>query len=269
MVITGSNSLMLRSLIDRMAKEFSMKDLDALHYFFGIEVVRIYKGLSLSQAKYALNLLTREEMADCKPISTPFLVGSHLTDLGTSYLDATQFCSLAGALQYLTVTRPDLSYSVNSTCQYMHAPTIDHFRALKHILRYVKGTYHYGLQLSWDSPQTLLGYSDADWAGCPVTRHSTIGFTVYLGRNLISWCSKKQTTVACSSAEIEYRALASIVAELSWTLQLLRELQITFPSPLRLFCDNNSSIFIASNPVTKSRSKHIDIDYHFVRELIA
>lgn len=101
-------------------------------------------------------------MVDCKPISTPFLVGSHLTDSGTFYSDATQFRSLAGTLHYLTLTRPDLSYNVNFICQYMHAPTINHFRALKCILRCVKGTYHYDLQLSRDSSQTLLGYSDAD-----------------------------------------------------------------------------------------------------------
>ncbi|KAE8692073.1 hypothetical protein F3Y22_tig00110860pilonHSYRG00043 [Hibiscus syriacus] len=180
-----------------------------------------------------------------------------------------QFRSLAGALQYLTLTRPDLSYSVNSICQYMHASTTDHFRALKRILRYVKGTYHYGLQLSRDSSSTLLGYSDADWAGCPVTRCSTTGYTVYFGQSLISWCSKKQTIVARSSAEVEYRALASVAAELSWALQLLRELHITLFSPPRLLCDNQSAIFMASNPVTKSRFKHIDIDYHFVRELVA
>lgn len=221
MVIMGSNSSMLHSLIDWLAKEFSMEDLGDLHYFLGIEVVRNIKGFFLSQAKYALDLLTRADMVDCKPISTPFLVGSHLTDYGTSYSNATQFRSLAGALQYLTLTRPDLSYNVNSICQYMHAPTVDHFRALKRILHYVKGTYHYGLQLSWDSSQTLLGYSDTDWAGCLDTQRSTTGFVIYLGCNLTSWCSKKQTIVACSSVEAEYCALASVAVELSWTLQLL------------------------------------------------
>ncbi|XP_041017877.1 uncharacterized mitochondrial protein AtMg00810-like [Juglans microcarpa x Juglans regia] len=154
-------------------------------------------------------------MVDCKPISTPFLVGSHLTESRTAHSDATQFRSLAGALQYLTLTRPDLSYNVNSICQYMRAPTTDHFRALKRILQYVKGTYHYGLQLSRDYSLTLLGYFDADWDGCPVTRYSTTGYAVYFDRSLISWCSKKQTTVACSSAEAEYHALAFVAAELS------------------------------------------------------
>ena len=104
MVITRSNFSMLSSLIDRLAKEFSMKDLSDLHYFLGIEVVRNDKGLFSQQAKYALDLLIRAELVDCKPISTPFLVGFHLTDSDTSYLDATQFRSLAGALQYLTLT---------------------------------------------------------------------------------------------------------------------------------------------------------------------
>ena len=269
MIITGSNQLMLHTLINCLAQEFSVKDLGDLHYFLGIEVIRNDKGIFLSQAKYAFDLLTRADMVDYKPISTPFVVGSHLTESGTPHCDATQFWSLAGALQYLTLTRPDFSYSVNSICQYMHAPTTNYFRALKRILRYVKGTYHYGLQLSHHSSSTLIGYSDADWAGCPVTRRSTTGYVVYFGQSLISWCSKKQTTVARSSAEAEYRALATVATEISWMLQLLRELHITLPSSPRLLCDNTSAIFIASNPVTKSRSKHINIDYHFVRELVA
>ncbi|XP_073261291.1 uncharacterized protein [Populus alba] len=176
MIITSSNQLMLRSLINRLAQEFSMKDLGDLHYFLGIEVIQHDKGIFLSQAKYALDLLTRADMVDYKLISTPFVVGSHLTESGTPHCDATEFWSLAGALQYLTLTRPDLSYNVNSICQYMHAPTTDHFRALKRILCYVKGTYHYGLQLSKHSSSTLIGYSDADWAGCPVTRRSITGY---------------------------------------------------------------------------------------------
>jgi hypothetical protein len=162
MIITGSNQLMLRTLINCLAQEFSMKDLSDLHYFLGIEVIRNDKGIFLSQAKYALDLLTRADMVDCKPISTPLVVGSHLTESGTPHCDATQFRSLAGALQYLTLTRPDLSYNVNSICQYMHAPITYHFCALKRILRYVKGTYHYGLQLSQHSSSTLIGYFDAD-----------------------------------------------------------------------------------------------------------
>jgi hypothetical protein len=151
----------------------------------------------------------------------------------------------------------------------MHVPTEDHFRTLKHILRYVKGTVHHGLQLHRNPSCDLLAYSDADWADCPDTRRSTTGYLIFLGPNLISWCSKKQSTVSRSSAKAEYRSLAVATAEVAWIVQLLHDLHLYLPSPLKLLCDNKSSIFMAVNPVTRPRSKHIAIDYHFVRELIA
>ncbi|XP_041009520.1 uncharacterized mitochondrial protein AtMg00810-like [Juglans microcarpa x Juglans regia] len=163
-----------------------MKDLGDLHYFLGVEVHANEKGLFLSQTKYALDLLQRASMIDTKPISTPFVIGQHLSAEGTLFSDPTLFHSLAGALQYLTITRSDLSFSVNSICQYMHAPIEDHFRALKRILRYVKGTVHHGLQLHKHSTCDLLAYYDADWVGCPNTRRSTSGYAIFFGANLIS-----------------------------------------------------------------------------------
>ena len=162
MVITGSNSSMVQTLITWLSKEFSMKDLGDLHYFLGIEVQANEKGLFLNQTKYALELLQHASMIDAKPISTPCVVGQHLSIEGKLFSDPTMFRSLAGALQYLTITRPDLSFSVNSICQFMHAPTEDHFRALKRILRYVKGTPHHGLQLHQQSTHDILLYSNAD-----------------------------------------------------------------------------------------------------------
>ena len=184
-------------------------------------------------------------------------------------MDPTLFRSLAEALQYLTITRPDLSFSVNSICQYMHAPTEDHFRALKRILRYVKGTVHHGLQLHRTSSHELLAYSDADWAGCPDTQRFTSGYLIFFGPNLVSWCSKKQSIVSHSSAEAECRSLAITTAEVAWIVQLLRDLHPPLPSFPKILCDNRSALFMAVNPITRSRSKHIVIDYHFVRELIA
>jgi len=162
-----------------------MKDLGSLHYFLGVEVHHNSYGLFLSQTKYALNLLRRADMVEAKPITTPYVVGQHLSTEGKLFSDPTLFWSLAGALQYLIITRPDLSFSVNSICQYMHAPTEDHFCALKHILCYVKGTVHHGLQLHPTPSRDLLVYSDADWAGCPDTRRSTIGYLIFLGPNLV------------------------------------------------------------------------------------
>ncbi|WKA07360.1 hypothetical protein VitviT2T_025200 [Vitis vinifera] len=269
MVLTGTNPVLIKTPITRLSKEYTMKDLGSLHYFLGVEVQHNSQGLFLSQTKYALDLLQRADMIEAKPISTPFVVGQHLSTIGKLFSDPTLFRSFARALQYLTITQPDLSFSVNSICQYMHAPTEDHFRTLKRILRYVKGTVHYGLQLHCTSSHELLAYSDADWAGCPNTQRSTSGYLIFFGANFVSWCSKKQSTVSRSSAEAEYRSLAITTAEVAWIVQLLRDLRLPLPSPSKILCDNRSALFMAVNPVTRSRSKHSAIDYHFVRELIA
>ncbi|XP_031256369.1 uncharacterized protein LOC116114376 [Pistacia vera] len=204
MVLTGNNPALIKTPITRLSTEFAMKDLGSLHYSLGVEVQPNSQGLFLSQTKYALDLLQRADMVDAKTITTPFVVGHHLSTEGKLFSDPTLFRSLVGALQYLTITRPDLSFSVNSICQYMHAPTEDHFRALKRILSYVKGTVHHGLQLPHTSSRELLAYFDADWASCPDTRQSTTSYVIFLGANLVSWCSKKQSTVSRSSAEAEY-----------------------------------------------------------------
>ncbi|WJZ84054.1 hypothetical protein VitviT2T_003682 [Vitis vinifera] len=151
----------------------------------------------------------------------------------------------------------------------MHSLTKDHFRALKRILRYVKGIVHHGLQFHRTSSHELLAYFDSNWVGCPDTRRSTSGYLIFFGINLVSWCFKKQSTVSRSSTEAEYRSLAITTAEVAWIVQLLRDLRLPLPSPLKILCDNKNALFMAVNPVTRSRSKHIAINYYFVRELIA
>ena len=209
-------------------------------------------------------------MTDCKPCSTPVDTQAKLSaDLGAPVADPTAYRSLAGALQYLTFTRPDLTYAVQQVCLHMHDPRESHLAALKRLLRYVRGTVDLGLVLHRSSSTELVVYTDADWAGCPDTRKSTSGYAVFLGDNLISWSSKRQNTVSRSSAEAEYRAVANAVAEASWLRQLLSELH----SPLRratlVYCDNISAVYMTSNPVQHQRTKHIEIDLHFVRERVA
>ena len=151
----------------------------------------------------------------------------------------------------------------------MHAPRDVHQAMLKRILRYVKGTVQLGIQLRAAPTPTITAYSDADWAGCPDTRRSTSGFCVFFGNSLISWSSKRQTTVSRSSAEAEYRAIANAVAECSWLRHLLGELLCKIPSATVAFCDNISSVYMARNPVHHRRTKHIELDIHFVREKVA
>jgi hypothetical protein len=151
----------------------------------------------------------------------------------------------------------------------MHDPREPHLAALKRILRYIRGTLHLGLRLRPSTQDDLVVYSDADWAGCPDTRKSTSGYAVFLGDNLVSWSSKRQNTVSRSGAEAEYRAVANGVAEASWLRQLLHELHVPLRRATLVYCDNISAVYMSSNPVQHQRTKHIEIDLHFVREKVA
>lgn len=145
----------------------------------------------------------------------------------------------------------------------MHSPKVSHFCAVKRLLRYVKGTLNHGLHLTSGS-LSLTAFTDADWAGDPMDRRSTSGFVVFLGSNPISWCAKKQPTVARSSTEAEYRAMTQTATDLVWIQHLLSELKVPITSPPVLWCDNKSAMALASNPVFHARTKHIEIDYHFM-----
>nr|XP_020166349.1 uncharacterized mitochondrial protein AtMg00810-like [Aegilops tauschii subsp. strangulata] len=161
-------------------------------------------------------------MLNCKPAPTPVDTKAKVSALeGSPASDAAFYRSILGALQYLTLTRPDLQCAVQQVCLHMHAPRDSHWTLVKRILRYIRGTQSLGLTLTASASTDLVAYSDADWAGCPDTRRSTLGYCVYLGPSLISWSSKRQPTVSRSSAEAEYRAVANAVAECSWLRQLL------------------------------------------------
>nr|XP_028953254.1 uncharacterized protein LOC114822627 [Malus domestica] len=268
-IITGNADAAMQQVISALTKEFDIKDLGDLHFFLGIQISRTAHGLCLSQSKYILDLLTKTEMLESKSCETPCLPYNRLLkDDGAPYTNPTLYRSVVGALQYLTFTRPDIAFSVNQVCQFMQQPMIAHFTAVKRILRYLKGTIHHGLTYS-QGPLQLKAFSDANWAGDPNDRRSTTGMAVFLGNNPISWSSKKQLTVSRSSTEAEYRALSSTSAELDWIKQLLVFLQVPLTSPPVLFCDNLSTIALAFNPVQHQRTKHIEVDVHFVRERVA
>ncbi|GJW46951.1 ribonuclease H-like domain-containing protein [Tanacetum coccineum] len=212
-VLTASFEHLLQQIIHSLHQEFSMTDLGSLNYFLGISVTRNSSGMFLSQRKYATEILERAHMVGCNSSRTPVDTESKLGDGGAPVSDPTLYRSLAGSLQYLTFTRPDISYVVQHVCLYMHDPREPHFLALKRILRYVSSTLDYGLQLFSSTTTKLVAYSDADWAGCPTTRRSTSGYCIFLSNNLLSWSSKRQPTLSRSSAEAEYRGVANAVAE--------------------------------------------------------
>ena len=204
-------------------------------------------------------------ITDSKIVDTPIEYNCHLNSHdGESLSDAAIYRQLVGSLIYLTVTRPDISYSVHVVSQFMAAPKSPHYADVLKILRYLKGTIFDGLHFSSHSSLTLQTYSDAYWVGDPTDRRSTIGYCFLLGDSLISWGSKKQTVVARSSTEAEYRALAAITAELIWLCWLLQDLGVDCSTVTKLYCDNRSAIQIAHNDVFHECTKHIEIDCHFI-----
>ena len=172
---------------------------------------------------------------------------------------------MVGSLVYLILTRPDISYAVHQVSQYLSAPRSTHYAAVLRILRYLKGTFFHDLFYSAQSPLVLRAFSDADWAGDPTDCRSTTGYCFLLGSSLISWRSKKQTHVAHSSTEVEYRALADTTSELLWLRWLLKDLGVSTSSATPLYCNNQSAIHIAHNGVFHERTKHTEIDCHFIR----
>ncbi|KAJ9541585.1 hypothetical protein OSB04_028091 [Centaurea solstitialis] len=267
MIITGDDSIGIASLKQSLSSSFEMKDLGKLHYFLGLEVLSDSSDTYLCQAKYISDLLSKAGLSDNKVASTPLERNLHLApNSGQLLQDPTQHRQLAGSLVYLTVTRPDIAFVVYTVSQFMAAPYSDHYAAVIRILRYLKGTMFHGLHFSSKSSLVLRGFSDSEWDSDMTDRRSTTGYCFFLGDSLISWRSKKQTLTARSSTEAEYRALADISQELIWLRWLLSDMGVPQSSPTPLWCDNNSAIQIAHNDVFHERTKHIEIDCHFVRQ---
>jgi hypothetical protein len=268
-ILIGSASAAILQVIQALSTEFDITDLGSLHFFLGIQITHTSTGLFLSQSKYIEDLLIKSEMVDAKPCDTPCLPYHRLLkEDGAPYPNPTVYRSIVGALQYLTFTRPDIAFSVHQVCQFMQNPMVSHFTAVKRILRYLKGTLHVGISYTKGDLQ-LKAFSDADWAGDPNDRRSTTGLVIFLGDNPISWSSKKQQTVSRSSTEAEYRALSFTTAEVDWLKQLLAFLHVSLPHIPVLFCDNLSAIALSFNPVQHQRTKHIEVDVHFVRERVS
>jgi histone deacetylase 1/2 len=203
-------------------------------------------------------------MTKCKTSSTPIVATEKLSKTDGDLLspeDATRYRSIVGALQYLTLTRPDLAFAVKKVCQYLHSPTTLHWTAVKRILRYVRGTSDVGLKITRSPSMLLSGFSDADWAGDIDDRRSTGGFVIFYGPNIIWWSARKQATVSRSSTEAEYKSLANATTEIAWVEALLKELGMKLRCPPRLWCDNLGATYLCANPVFHAWAKHIDMTF--------
>ncbi|KAG8480057.1 hypothetical protein CXB51_025173 [Gossypium anomalum] len=270
-IITGSDSSVIAKFVDQLNAEFALKDMGDLHYFLGVEVTRSSSGsLHLCQTKYIRDLLARSSLSNAKPVPIPMVSFSRLSKSdGDPLSDPTEYRSLAGALQYVVLTRPDIAYAVNRICQFMHSPTTVHLIALKRILRYLCGTLGYGVVFRPSTWLSLVGNADANWGLDFDDRRSTSGYCVYFGHSPVSWCSKKQQVVSRSTAEAEYRSLAAATSDVTWLLSLLQELQVSSVDTPTIWCDSSSTVAVAANPVLHSKFKHVELDLFFVREKIA
>ncbi|KAM7530049.1 hypothetical protein LguiB_033459 [Lonicera macranthoides] len=268
-VITGSDSQSIGELQQHLKSIFHMKDLGLLHYFLGLEVHSCSTGMLLHQHKYTQEILTLAGLQFGNSVLTPLEVNLKLRQTEGDLLpDPSLYRQLVGSLNYLTITRPDISFAVQQVSQFMQAPRHSHLAAVRRILRYLKGTSGRGLYFPNENSLQLMSYSDADWAGCADTRQSVTGWCMFLGDALISWKSKKQDRVSKSSTESEYRAMSSACSEIVWLRGLMGELGIPQLTPTPLHADNTSAIQIATNPVFHERTKHIEVDCHSIREAL-
>ena len=261
----------MKKIKDSLAQQYKLKDLGDLSYFLGVKVVQdISKGqVWIGQPSYIENVLERFGMEDAKPVETPVDPSQKLckaTD-NCTLCDQEQYQSAVGSLLYLSVkTRPDITFAVSNVSRYCAKPTIQHWKAVKRIMRYLKGTQNLGILYKNDGSTEFIGYSDADWGGDIEDHKSTSGYSFHLSGGSISWSSRKESCVALSTAEAEYMALASATQEAVWLRGLAADMQVDSKGPMVIYEDNQSAIAMSKNPQFHGRAKHIDIKFHYVRD---
>ncbi|GJR68117.1 retrovirus-related pol polyprotein from transposon TNT 1-94 [Tanacetum coccineum] len=245
-----------------------MSMIGQMSFFLGLQVSQNPGGIFINQSKFALEILKKFGMDSCDPVDTPMVDRLKLDEdpLGIP-VDQTRFRSMVGSLMYLTASRPDLVFVVCMCARYQASPTKKHLEALKRVFRYLRGTINWGLWYPKDTAMALTAYADADHAGCQDTRRSTSGSAQFLGDKLVSWSSKKQKSTAISTTEAEYIAMSGCCAQILWMRSQLTDYGFVF-NKIPLYCDNRSAIALCCNNVQHSRSKHIDIRHHFIREQV-
>jgi len=268
LLIVSNNQAERARLKAELHRRFEMSDLGPLEWFLGIRVVRDQDGIHIDQSQYLKTSLTRFGMDKAKPSPTPARAGLHLTKHQGAVNNNFPYREIVGTLMYASVgSRPDLAHAVATCARHVSSHSAAHDTAVKRVLRYVNGTTDHRITYHAEHDLTLTGHCDSDWANNPDDRRSVTGWVFHLSGGPISWASRVQRSVALSTVEAEYMAIADAARECLWLRSLLRELGHDLPTTT-IFEDNQGCIALSENAFTKKRSKHIDIRYHFVRECV-
>ncbi|GJS22727.1 retrovirus-related pol polyprotein from transposon TNT 1-94 [Tanacetum coccineum] len=267
-IFASTNPKSCQLFAHEMNSTFQMSMMGQMSFFLGLQVSQNPRGIFINQSKYALEILKKYGFDTSTPIDTPMAERPNLDeDRGGKLIDPTHFRGMVGSLMYLSASRPDIVFAVCMCARYQAKPTDKHLHAIKRIFRYLKGTIHMGLWYPKDSGFALKAFADADYAGCQDTRRSTSGSAQFLGDRLVSWSSKKQKSTAISTTEAEYIALSGCCAQVLWMRSQLSDYGFVL-NKIPLYCDNQSAIALCCNSVQHSRSKHIDIRHHFIKEQV-
>ncbi|GJW94577.1 retrovirus-related pol polyprotein from transposon TNT 1-94 [Tanacetum coccineum] len=265
-IIFGSiNPDFSKCFANLMKNNFEMSMMGELKFFLGLQVNQSPCGICISQSQYAIELLKKHGLDECVSMSTPMATERLDADLQGTPTDQTTYRRMIGGLMYLTASRPDIAYATFVCARYQARPTVKHLKEVKRIFRYLRQSYNMGLWYPKDSGFELIAYSDADHAGCKDDCKSTSGGLQFLGEKLVSWSSKKQDCTAMSTAEAEYVSLSACCAQVIWMRTQLLDYGYKY-NRIPMYCDSKSAIAISCNPVQHSKTKHIDIRYHFIKE---
>ncbi|KAJ9551482.1 hypothetical protein OSB04_015527 [Centaurea solstitialis] len=249
-----------------MMTRYEMSMMGELNFFLGLQVKQLSAGIFINQAKYIKDILKKYNLENAKIMKTPMSPSCAVdSDPDGTVVDVTTYRGMIGSLMYLTASRPDIMFLTCLCARYQSMPKVSHLKAVKRIFRYLKGTINLGLWYPKGSGYELTGYTDADHGGCKLDRKSTTGHIQFLGDKLVSWASKKQNCVSLSTAEAEYVAAASCCSQIIWMRTQLRDYGFKFDK-IPIYCDSKSAIAISCNPVQHTKTKHIDIRYHFIKD---
>ena len=272
-LVASSNLDTILALKTDLRKYFDITDLGEASLYVGIQITRrrAERTISLSQSRYIDTILARFGMDTCNSVSTPLDANSILSpaESDSDLISDIPYQAAIGSLMYAAIgTRPDISFAVQTLSQFNTAHTLAHWTAAKHVFRYLKGTRDFVITYGKTSELVAHGYSDADWGQNRADRRSISGYAFLIANGIVSWSSKKQSTVALSTMEAEYVALAHATKEAIWLRALLGELHLGTDAPTIISTDNLAAIAFSQDHQFHGRSKHIDIRHHFVRERI-